>query len=131
MINHSNYLGEASQLKYQSLDELVKNKGNKDCALMKRDLSRAFRQFPGDPGDYNLLGWLCKSVKYFDKAHSMGMNISPYLYQSVTDAVRYIYQDRGFNLVNYLDDLATAEIWDKAQEVDGELGKVIEESGLQ
>ncbi len=57
---------------------------------MKRDLSRAFMQFPVDPEEYNLLGWSWKSVKYFDKALSMGMNISPYLCQSVTDDVRYI-----------------------------------------
>ncbi len=98
---------------------------------MKHDLSRAFRQFPMDPGDYNSLGWSWKSAKYFDKALSMGMNISPYMCQSVTDAVKYIYQGRGFDLVNYLDNVTTAKIWDKAQEADDELCKVIEESGLQ
>ncbi len=37
----------------------------------------------------------------------------------------------GFHLVNYLDDLATAERWDKADETDKRMGQVLGSSGLE
>ncbi len=55
MIDPSDYLGTPSWLRYPLVD-LIKKKG-RGCALMKRDLSRAFRQLPVEPGDFNLLGW--------------------------------------------------------------------------
>ncbi len=60
----------------------------------------------------------------------MGMNISPFLCQSVTDDIRYIYQRMGCDLVNYLDDLAIAERWDRVDEADQQMGQVIGSSGL-
>ncbi len=67
----------------------------------------------------------------FGKSFNMGMNISPFLCQSVTDAIRYIYQRMVFDLVNYLDDLATAERWDKADEANKQMGQVLGSSGLK
>ncbi len=37
----------------------------------------------------------------------------------------------GYDLVNYLDDLATAERWDKADEADKQMGQVLDSSGLE
>ncbi len=59
------------------------------------------------------------------------MNISPFLCQSVTDALRLIYQKRGYDLVNFLDDLAVTEIWNKAYQADKQLGELITDSGLK
>ena len=61
----------------------------------------------------------------------MGMNISPFLCQWVTDAIKFMYEQYGFDLVNYLDDLATAEVWDLAAKADDHLGQVIKDSGLE
>ncbi len=94
-------------------------------------LSRAFRQLPVDSCDFNLLGWTWQGWKYFDKSLIMGMNISPFLCQAVTDAIRYIYQRMEFDLVNYLDDLSTAERWDKADEADKQMGQVLGSRGLE
>ena len=58
-IDKGTYLGEPVKLKYPSVDslvELVKSKG-RGCALYKRDLKRAYRQIPIDPGDIHLLGF--------------------------------------------------------------------------
>ncbi len=90
IIDSSEYLGTPSWLRCPKVDDLVdliKKKG-RGCALMKRDLSRTFRQLPVDPGDFNLLSWTWQGWKYFDKSLTMGMNISPFLCQSVTDAIR-------------------------------------------
>ncbi len=57
-------------------------------------------------------------MTYFDKTLIMGMNISPYVCQWVTDAIKFIVVRSGFQLVNYLDDLATAKVWDLANETD-------------
>ncbi len=76
----------------------------------EKELSRAFRQLPVVPGCYNLLGWTWQAIKYFDKALIMGMNISPYLCQWITDAIKFIVDRSGFKVVNYLNDLATAEV---------------------
>ncbi len=58
MIPKAEYLGVPIRLRYPGVDglvELVKVKG-KVCVLYNRDLSRAFRQFPVDPGQINVLG---------------------------------------------------------------------------
>ncbi len=66
MIDPSEYLGTPSWLRYPKVDDLVdliKKKG-RGCALMKRDLSRAFHELPVDSGDFNLLGWTWQGWKY-------------------------------------------------------------------
>ena len=53
------YLGEAFELKYLTIDDLVqlvKVKGE-ECLLFKADLKRAYSEIPIDPGDMNLLGY--------------------------------------------------------------------------
>ncbi len=58
MIPKSEYLGAHMRLRYTGVDDLVQqiNFKERGCTLMKRDLSRALRQFPIDPGDINLSG---------------------------------------------------------------------------
>lgn len=48
------FLGDPIQLRYPSVDNLVQivRKKGPGCALFKRDLSRAYRQLPVDPGSY-------------------------------------------------------------------------------
>jgi hypothetical protein len=93
-IDTSKYIGNPVRLKYPKVDDLVEiiKKKGRGCALMKRDLSRAFRQLPLDPGSYNFLGWTWRLLKYFDKALIMGMNIIPYFCHWVTDAIKFIYE---------------------------------------
>ncbi len=68
MIPKAEYLGAPIRLRYPGVDDLVdmiKVQG-KGCALYKRDLSRAFRQFRVDPGQINLLGCRWSGLMYFD-----------------------------------------------------------------
>ncbi len=91
MVALGKYMGSPMTLHYSSVDDLVdrvKSKG-RGCAQFRRDLSRAFHQFPIDPGDYNLLGFTWKGVMYFDTTLPMGLRSSPFLCQRVTNAFRY------------------------------------------
>ena len=43
------------------------------CLLFKRDLKRAYRQFPIDPFDYPLLRYWWNDALYFDVVLPMGL----------------------------------------------------------
>ena len=51
--------------------------------------------------------------------------------QRITNAIRHLYQKRVHDLVTYLDDLASAEVHSQADQAYREMGKVLEEAGLQ
>ncbi|CAC5389407.1 unnamed protein product [Mytilus coruscus] len=56
-IDKNEYLGNKVDLHYPNMDklvEIIKKKGPQ-CHNFKRDLRRAYRQFPLDPKDYNLI----------------------------------------------------------------------------
>ena len=54
------------------LVEIIKIKG-KCCHLFRRDLKRAYRQIPVNPGDVSLLGYYFENSYYFDLYLSMGL----------------------------------------------------------
>ena len=63
-ISSSSYLGEDISLTYPTVDSiasLICSVGTA-CLLYKRDLKRAYRQFPVDPLDYPLLGYCCDNA---------------------------------------------------------------------
>ena len=98
-------------LKYPTVDALVDLVVRKDrgCALMKRDLSRAYRQIPVDMGDIHTLGYQWKWGLYFDLALPMGLKSAAFFCQKMTNLIRHILEDEGFEFVNYLDDFGGAE----------------------
>ena len=55
--------------------------------LYKRDLKRAYRQFPVDPLDYPLLGYCLKHSLYFDLVLPMGLRSAAMACQRITNAV--------------------------------------------
>ena len=61
----------------------------------------------------------------------MGLRFSAMCCQRITNAIRHLYQKRGYDLVAYLDDLASAEMPSQADQAYSEMGKVLEEAGLQ
>ena len=78
------------------------------CLLFKRDLKRAYRQFPVDPGDYHLLGSSRQNEMFFDTVLPMGLRSAAMACQRVTNAVRYICATHGHDILNYLDDFTGA-----------------------
>ena len=126
------YLGDPFRLHYPSVDnlcDLVRQLG-KGCLLFKRDLRRAYRQIPVDPGDISLLGFQWKSHMFFDRVLPMGLRSACQACQRMTSGVQYMFAKEGFNLVNYIDDLAGAESVGRATAAFEVLGKLLTELGL-
>ncbi len=131
-IPKSEYLGAHMRLRYTGVDDLVKQIKSKGrgCALMTHGLSRAFRQFAIDPDDINLLGFIWRTLLYYNLAVVMGISTSCYCGQMVTDVLRFIYQKSGYDMVNYLDNLAGAELWFLADSAFEEMSKLIDATNL-
>lgn len=131
-IEKGQYLGEEFKLMYPTVDslvEIIKSKGQ-GCLLFKRDLKRAFRQLPVDPGDIHLLGYKWDEHLFFDRVLPMGLRVSALACQRVTNAVRYIYEQDGFSAVNYQDDFGGAETPDLADLAFEYLGQLLKDCGL-
>jgi len=81
------YLGEEFHLSYPTVDMIAERIAHygKGCLLFKRDLKRAYRQFPVDPGDYHLLGYRWKDHLYFDTVLPMGLRMAAMACQRSTD----------------------------------------------
>lgn len=136
MLSSDRYLGELIRLRYPGVDDLVDlirdaiRRGEPHPAMFKEDLSRAFRQLPVDPGCWHVLGWTWRGKLYFDKVLVMGLKVSPFLCQRVTNAIKFMCEKRQVPLVNYLDDMASAQVWHDAFSSHSQLTDVVDESGL-
>ncbi|CAG2232772.1 unnamed protein product [Mytilus edulis] len=127
------YLGESVNLTYPSVDDfvnLIKLKG-RNCGIFKRDLKRAYRQIPIDPGDINFVGFHWKNHIFVDRVLSMGLRSSAHICQRVTSSVVYMMKQSGYLLLNYLDDFAGAEKSEDANVVFDLLGRLLDSCGLE
>lgn len=124
---------EYEMLKYPTVDALVELvlKHGRGCALFKRDLRRAYRQLPVDPGDIHVLGYKWDGNMYFDTTLPMGLKSSAYFCQRVTNMIRHILEKKQVDCVNYLDDFGGADAWATAQTSTNTMDEVIDRSGLE
>ena len=132
-IPRDQYMGEETVLKYPGVDALValiKLKG-KGCALMKVDLRRAYKQIFTDPADWNFLGILWKGKLLFDRTMPMGLRSAAMCCQRITNALKYIVEQKGFGMVSYLDDMVSAECWLEAERCFDTIRKVVKDSGAE
>jgi len=132
-IEKDRYMGEYFKLEYPKVDdlvELIRLKG-KGCALFKCDLKRAYRQIPVCPGDYNLLGYAWKCFMYVDRVLPMGLRSAALICQRLTNAIAFIYNKWGWDVINYLDDFGGAEVWEKAEEAFDVLRNLLIACGLE
>ena len=112
------YMGDPFKLHYPATDnlvELINEKGPK-CLLYKVDIKRCYRWLPVDPYDYHLLGLVWNSKLYFDTKIPFGLRTGAMAAQRTTNAIMHMYRNMGYNGVNYIDDIGTAETVDKAEE---------------
>ena len=126
------YLGEEYHLRFPSIDELVElvKEYGRGCALMKRDLKKAYKQILVDPGDWNFLGLKWNGKLYFDRTLPMGLRSSAMCCQRITNAVKYIFEQLGYKVVPYLDDLGSAAKWSDAKDTFDQLGDLLIQVGL-
>ena len=126
------YLGHNIQLVYPGVDDLacrVKELGETG-RLYKRDASHCFRWVPLGPHDYQLFGYHWMGSFYFDKVLTMGHRVAPYMCQRVTRMLKFIQNERGFFLLNYVDDFVGAEHMSVAQQAYESLGEIMDSAGL-
>ncbi len=127
------YEGEEVDLQYPSVDDLAAaiQLHGKGCLIYKRDLSRAYRQIPVCPGDIRHLGFQWQGNIYIDRVLPFGLRSAAMICQRVSSAIAYIVNTRGFQIVNYLDDFAGAQITGKAVDAFVTLGEVLSELGVK
>ena len=132
-IRAEKYLNYEEKLTFPSVQNLVNiiHKKGKGCYLFKRDLSRYYRQLPVDPGDIHLLGVWFEGQFYFDLMVPMGLVSSARIAQMVSDVITYVFSLKGFDAVNYIDDLGGAEVKHKAWEAFFTLGQILNDMGLK
>ena len=66
-IPQDTYMGEYFKLRLPGIDWFVESILKcRNCLVFKKDMRRAYRQFPIDPKDYDLLGFRYQAKLYFD-----------------------------------------------------------------
>ena len=72
--------------------------------LFKVDVSRAFRHVKLDSSDYDLLGIKWNDLTYFDTCLPFGSRHGTQTFQHLSDAIRHMMLQLGFDVLNYVDD---------------------------
>ena len=134
-ISNNTYIEEDLQLTYPTVDrfiELIIEKSNgSEAWMLKRDLSRAYRQLRVDPHDYRFLGFSWNNEMYFDVAPPFGLRSAAQACQRTTDGLAYILLERGIKVINYVDDIACAMTSKEEADMAGKIiDQTICESGL-
>ena len=73
--------------------------------IYKVDVSRAFRHVKLDPSDLDLLGLEWHDVTYVDTCLPLGGRHGMQIFQRLSHTVHYGMRHRGYNVINYIDDL--------------------------
>ena len=131
-IDKDSYLGNVVDLHYPGVDALIKliRKKGRGCLLFKRDLKKFYRQIFVCPGSVHLLGFVFLCMFFFDITLPMGLRITCYIGQRVSNALMFIYRRLSYEGINYLDDLGGAEIKARAKEAYLVLGKLLQDLGV-
>ena len=116
--------------KVDKLIQLIKAKG-RGCLLYKIDLRKAFRQIKICPSQYNLVPYIWKKHIFCDTVLSMGEKSSAYCCQRVTNAISFIMFQIGVCILNYLDDLASADTVEKASFSFNTLRAILNKCGIE
>lgn len=127
------YLGSHFVLNYPTVDtfaDMIIEKGM-GCMLFKRDLRRAYRQIPVDPGDLHLLGYTWHNKIFVDNVLAMGLRSAAMMCQRMTAGIVHMCSQDGLLICNYIDDFAGAEIPESACAAYEGLGDILISSGLQ
>ena len=123
------YLNTTFKLQYPTIDAITNylSKLGKNAVIYKIDLSRAFRQIPIDPHDYNLLCLKWQDAYFCDVRCPFGEKIGSSLCTRLTDLFRHLAFKRGHMTFTYVDDVIGTSGPDSAVEGFEYLRKLLEE----
>ena len=130
-IDKDNYLGSPFALTFPTVDVItgeLKRLG-RGALLYKIDVSRAFCHVRIDPGDYDLLG-LHWHDSYVDTCLPFGTRHGSQIFQHLSDAVHHVMCQRGFCIIDYIDDYVGVSIPDVASASFASLFSLMNELGL-
>ena len=110
-IDKNTYLVAPFTLMFPTVDDITSElkRLGRGTLLYKIDLSHAFRHVKVDPGDYDLLG-LHWHHAYVNTCVPFGTRHVSQIFQRLSDAVRYIMHQRGFRVIDYIDDYIEFDI---------------------
>ena len=91
------YLGIEFQLKYPSVDSIIRTLNNwgPACSIFKIDISRAFRHICIEPGDLDLLGLQHLYQYYLNLSMPVWISLSIF-FLKLSDSIRFIMNKNGF-----------------------------------
>ena len=91
---------------------MIKTKG-RNCHIFKRDLRRAYRQIPIDPGDINLVGFHWINHRFVDRVLSMGLRSSAHRreYFHVVLPSHVLNQNININQLELLVVMVCVKLW--------------------
>ena len=91
---------------------MIKTKG-RNCHIFKRDLRRAYRQIPIDPGDINLVGFHWINHRFVDRVLSMGLRSSAHRreYLHVVFPSHVLNQNININQLELLVVMVCVKLW--------------------
>ena len=127
------YLEQKIELHYASVEDVcqIVMEIGRGAVIYKRDLRKAYRQFPVDPGDYYLLGYYWQNKYYFDTALAMGQRNAGIGCSRVTRAIMHIHGKSGHKGISYLDDLIGVSHPANGDIAFDQLGRTLDELGLK
>ena len=131
-INLEDYLGNDETISYPTVDDYIRmiESHGSGCLLYKKDLRRAYRQFPIDPGDIALQGFKWCEKFYIDCALIMGCKSSAMMCQRASSAVAQFMLFNNIHICSYLDDFAGVSRSESALNDFNSLGAMLSSLGL-
>ena len=104
-IDKNTYLDAPFTLTFPTVDDITSElkRIGRGALLYKIDVSRAFRHVKVDPGDNDLLGLHWRHA-YVDTCVPFGTRHGSQIFQRLSDAVRHIMRQKGFRVIDYIDD---------------------------
>lgn len=114
---NANIPQQSSTVQYSNIQtalEVVRDLGS-NCFLAKSDIADAFRLIPLNPSEYNLTGFEWRGQYYFDKCLAMGLSSSCKIFETFTDAIRWIliHHYKVGHCIKILDDFLFIELTSK------------------
>ena len=110
-IDKQTYLGSEFELTFPSVDDITNElkRLGRGARLYKVDVSRAFRHLKVYPGDYDLLEPHWRGA-YVDTCLPFGTRHGSQIFQRLSDAVHFMMRQKGFCVIDYIDDYVSVGV---------------------